>query len=73
MLRYLRDTLPAEFRNPQPALSAAETEQILEEHPLLHLSFAEPADGINVRKHIEQMHAKLLKYLNAKNTEVAKR
>ena len=73
MLRYLRDTLPAEFRNPQPALSAAETEQILEEHPLLHLSFAEPADGINVRKHIEQMHAKLLKYLDTKNTEVAKR
>ena len=68
MLRYLHDLLPAEFRNPQPPLSAAETEQILEEHPLLHLSFAEPPDGTNVREHIQQIRSKLLKYLEAKDT-----
>jgi hypothetical protein len=76
LLQYLRHTLPAEFRNPEPALSASETEEILEKHPLLHLSSVEMSDGMNVRKHIRQMRAKLLKYvdyLDAKSREEAKK
>jgi hypothetical protein len=63
MLGFLRETVPTEYMDPQPALSAEEQQDILENHPLLQVSLPEAPHGVAVTEHLKKIRSRVRSYL----------